>query len=188
MRIRTFAPAYPIADMRGGTTRLMPVGMAIRPIAFTVSALLALATPALAQDGSEAVANRTPASAQKFLSTLLPYQFNGDGKPFVTTAITSTDACKTELIGDEIAFNAGKGDFLPTPGKEGQHLVIDWSTVEKIAEVGGTPDAVIALSTPNSSHPQGWILAYKLSETRDRVIAAARYLKDACDKTKELGF
>lgn len=65
-----------------------------------VLGLLALPALAMAQDGSEVAASRTPANAQKFL-TSLPPEFFSNGKAFLIREqeLASPDICRTTMSG-----------------------------------------------------------------------------------------
>lgn len=64
-------------------------------------------------------------------------------------------------------------------------MTIDWSKVQQVAPGGSREPYHIGIGTPGDK--QRW-LYYSVAETRDRVLAAAQYLKTACDQAAELGF
>lgn len=155
---------------------------------------MAFSTSASAQDGSEAVTARTPASAQKFLAARLPDHltvstnivYNPDGsyrsKPvnYRAIAAASPDACTTVYTTQNIGSGAE------------ETIRVDWSKTDKVGE-GETTQAdnsryfTAELDMPKQT-PPNLSIGYDLKEIRDRVLAAAKYLKSACDKTADTGF
>jgi hypothetical protein len=254
-----------------------------------------LTAPAMAQDGSETAASRTPASAQKFLASMPPQIFfDQQFLAFFEGQVASPDVCKTIMSGraairdgnnivaapvkgaarriamarfgveldekgllrvikGDAAFTAGlrNGDklvrvngqqivsneklqivaakladlgqlivfdvmsqgrggpmartvsFTATPDTAAGFIElsadpasvptaplvvsIDWSKVQQVTSGIEGPRHWIALITPDDvGGNRGFY--YTVAETRDRVLAAAQYLKTACDQTKDLGF
>lgn len=152
---------------------------------FLALMLAAIATPAMAQDGSEAALSRTPVNAQLFLQKFPPNWISMNKSTAWIQTMTSTDACITEFSGP-LMLRADDGSFGPNPNSPVQHYRIDWSQVEAIA--GSDVLVNFSLRTPKSEISTGFVLMYSVPETRDRALAAAQYLKTACDKGGQLGF
>lgn len=146
----------------------------------------ALSTPALAQDGSETAANRTPVRAQQFLAAMPPTMVAAKDQLSMVKSAESTDVCKT-VFAVQQAKTVGGTQFVIDDTKREEQIVLDWSDVETVS-VGGTTFALINLITSHSAFSKQWTLYFASPDTRDRSYAAAQYLRTACDKTKELGF
>lgn len=83
---------------------------------------------------------------------------------------------------------ASKTISVPAPAKPPVAMVIDWSKVEQITGLDGSPYFGVELKTPSEIDSPIKTLYYSVANTRDRVLAAAQYLQTACDTTKDLGF
>lgn len=76
----------------------------------------------------------------------------------------------------------------PDAPKPVLQLIIDWSKVQGVESGGNGNFNFVKLKTPNNAGSEQKYLFYAVPETRDRVLAAAQYLKTACDQSAELGF
>lgn len=154
----------------------------------TMLALIAtaFASPALAQDGSDAVASRTPAKAQQFLAAIPP-MLVGAKYLAVVSAVSSTDACKTVFTVQKAKLVVGT-QWAAEDGAPVEQITLDWSDVEAEKTTDESGYVSFTLTTSRSAYTKAWNLYYAAPATRDRMYAAAQYLHGACDKTKELGF
>lgn len=166
-----------------------------------------LASPVAAQDGSEAAAKRTPASAQRFLSSELPDWIHYDSvkqRMQKVTAVTSPDVCRTtyavtvtmlqwqdETTGQlREAYAAGSvAKWIPDPTKSLITKTVDWSKVRSVVVSetvldGQKPILIYAPNAPESAMTQ----TYVTPDVRDRVTAAMKFLQTSCDSTAETGF
>lgn len=148
-------------------------------------AILALAAPALAQDGSEAVASRSPASAQKFLTMHARAVILFGDQAYEVTEIGSTDACRTDIaIRRRLQTFVGQTLTTTYPDDPRKRVTLDWSKVSKVATFDRPQSYSVVTTTPDEVVP----LYYNTAEERERVAAAMRYLQSACDKSAETGF
>jgi membrane-associated protease RseP (regulator of RpoE activity) len=77
---------------------------------------------------------------------------------------------------------------IPIAPNPAGSVVIDWSKVQQVTTSQSPGIFFVSLTTPgDAKSPVKWI-SFSVAATRDRVFAAAQYLQEACDKTKELGF
>jgi membrane-associated protease RseP (regulator of RpoE activity) len=77
---------------------------------------------------------------------------------------------------------------IPIAPNPAGSVVIDWSKVQQVTTSQVPGIFFVSLTTPgDAKSPVKWI-SFSVAATRDRVFAAAQYLQEACDKTKELGF
>jgi hypothetical protein len=67
-------------------------------------------------------------------------------------------------------------------------ISIEWSKVEEVLASDNSLGTTIFLRSPAGSAQSATWLTYNAKLTGDRIFAAAQYLKDACDRSKELGF
>lgn len=67
-------------------------------------------------------------------------------------------------------------------------MTIDWTKVQAVSGGDATHMKFVGLLTPGEAGSKAKTLYYAVTETRDRVLAAAQYLQAACDTTKDLGF
>jgi hypothetical protein len=152
-----------------------------------LAALAALAaTPASAQDGSEAAMNRTPANAQKFLAALPPAGFFSEGKWHALSAgLISFNGCKTDFQG----FEADLVQKNVTPKSQIiEHASVDWSKAQEVTLEPFEGMQMITIFLQDVTQLKQFNMIYATQTSAQRVLAAAQYLQSACDKTRDLGF
>ena len=159
-------------------------------VRLTLFSSFMLAATAPAQDGSETATNRTPAGAQQFITRMRPPVMFVGRSHYIVMGASSSEACKTEFVGTTATFSDSA--FHPDSGAPQQPFVLDWSTVEDITtdedNDGGAKFYLASMRTPQGAYPGGVHLWFSVALTRDRVVAAAQYLRGACDKNKDSGF
>lgn len=189
----------------------------LKPIAALLF-MLTFATAATAQDGSEAVTNRTPASAQLFLSSEAPLVANmtitrvAEGNEYIfeyryekVTNIRSDDVCRTIFHAEPILTkyrNPTTGALHRTDSPNaGEH----WEPVATPDPARSPHDITVDWSkvkgvepVAQEYHEEIWLPTTDTSDsvikinwglsTRDRAIVAMKYLQAACDRTAQTGF
>ena len=201
-------------------------------VAALVPALMLLAAPVVAQDGSEASAARTPENAQRFLSvateqypiSMTPktyfasYDWELSYKPI---RAASVDRCVTRFEGEVSRFYAkdasgqlvgGHADADPAKNAEwfraSPEIVerlklktapyeVDWS---KVTHLAPAQNAMAGYDQVKKAYPEidgsiaiiagdtSFALYAPSAELGGRMLLAMQTLKQACDKTAELGF
>lgn len=144
-------------------------------------AVLTIAAPALAQDGSDAATKRTPASAQKFLEMVAPATIRYYTKEYTEVSlavrsVSSSEACMTNF---EVEQNG-----------QVANVVIDWTKVQAVTRDEKTNlIGVTSAALDPVRFPYKYVnVAFLTMESIGRGFAAMQFLRTACDKAAETGF
>jgi membrane-associated protease RseP (regulator of RpoE activity) len=99
---------------------------------------------------------------------------------------------KTEMTTTLSAGAAADGSYtemqVDAAMRAPQTMTLDWSMVEEVKTSDYGASHWVSMMTPKDTKRPVWHYHYTVTQTRDRVFAAAQYLKEACDRSKELGF